>query len=114
MQTGRPDKFKTKLLEVLNEEVLKTVYGDDNVSGTLSEGIKVIVNSNEMEAYSWVFEMVLKKAVKRIVVPCATVTNVSDIVYKDNDGIGYDVELSAEPDSTGNTHYEYIKSQGAA
>ena len=114
MQTGRPDKFKTKLLEVLNEEVLKTVYGDDNVSGTLSEGIKVAVNSNEMEAYSWVFEMALKKAVKRIVVPCATVTNVSDIVYKDNDGIGYDVELSAEPDSTGNTHYEYIKSQGAA
>ena len=51
---------------------------------------------------------------KRIVVPCATVTNVSDIVYKDNDGIGYDVELSAEPDSTGNTHYEYIKSQEAA
>ena len=46
--------------------------------------------------------------------PCATVTNVSDIVYKDNDGIGYDVELSVEPDSTGNTHYEYIKSQEAS
>lgn len=110
-QTGRPDKFKIKLLEVLNEEVLKTVYGNENVSGTLEAGIKISVNANELEECVYVVDMVLKKAVKRVVIPSGKITNVSDIVYKDTEGIGYEVELSAAPDGTGNTHYEYIKSQ---
>ena len=91
--------------------MLKTVYGNKNVSGTLEQGIKISVNANELEECVYVVDMVLKKAVKRVVIPSGKITNVSDIVYKDTEGIGYEVELSAAPDGTGNTHYEYIKSQ---
>lgn len=115
MQKSKEDKFKFKLLEVLNIEVLKSVYGDDNVTGTLETGITVKANNSENEQCSWVIDMILKKALKRIVIPCASVTEVGDIVYKDDDAIGYETTISAVPDSDGQTHYEYIKgSSGGA
>ena len=109
MQKSKSDKFKFKLLEVLNVEVLKSVYGDNNVTGTLETGIVVKANNSENEQCSWVIDMILKKALKRIVIPCASVTEVGDIVYKDDDAIGYETTISAVPDSGGQTHYEYIK-----
>lgn len=109
MQTSKEDKFKTTLIEALNVEVLKSVYGDKNVEGTLDTGITVKANADEAEQCSWVVEMILKKAVKRIVIPCASITEIGDIVYKDDDSIGYETTLSAVPDTDGITHYEYMK-----
>ena len=109
-ETSKADTFKFNLIEALNVEVLKTVYGDDNVSGTLDTGITIKANSKEQEPCCWVFDMILRNNVlKRITVPNAKITSVSDVSYTDSDAVGYESTISALPDTAGQTHYEYIK-----
>ena len=112
--TGKEDKFTFKMIEALNTDVLKTVYGDSNVSGDLTNGITVHAKAEEDVSHSYIIDMVLKNNVlKRIVIPNATVSELSEITYKDNDVVGYQITLTAVPDSNGDTHREYIK-QGAS
>lgn len=115
VQTSKTDEFTFTLLESLSMDVLKAVYGNNNVTGNLEDGIKVIANSEEQEECSWVIDMVLRGGVKkRIVLPDAKVKNVDEISYVDNEAIGYATTLACLPDSTADqaTHYEYIKSVG--
>lgn len=108
--TGRPDTYSVKLIESLNVEVLKMVYGDDNVTGTLETGITVKANATDLEEHPIVVDMILRNGVlKRICIPSAKVSEIGEIVYTDADASGYELTLSCQPDADGNTHYEYIK-----
>lgn len=102
---------KFKLIEVMNEDVLKTVYGEDNVSGALATGLTVARSlAAAPTSYVWVIETLMQGGVmKRIVIPSASVTELGDITYKDNELLGYEVTLESVADSAGNGHYEYIK-----
>lgn len=112
-QTGRPDTFQFKLIEALNDEALKSIYNSENVTGTIENGLTIKANTEEVEAASWVFEMVLKGGIlKRVVIPNAKLTALGDITYKDNEVVGYDETITAVPDTDGNTHYEYLKKKG--
>lgn len=111
---GQEDTFKFKLVEALNIDVLKTVYGEDNVTGTLDSGVTVKVNSKNKVSGAWVVDMILKDgAAKRIVIPEAEITGMEDITYKDDTAIGYGLTLSAVADTEGNTHTEYIVKKNA-
>lgn len=109
VQTEKTDTFKYTLIEALNVDVLKEIYGDSNVTGDLDTGITVKSNSTELDEHVIVIEMVLRNNVlKRIVLPSAKVTDVGEIKYKDGDNVGYETTVTCFPDDNSNTHYEYI------
>lgn len=115
MQTEKPDEFAFTLIESLNVDVLKLIYGSSNVSGTLTTGISVSATSDEAEAKAYVFEMVMRDgAIKRICVPNGVIKEVGEISYKDDTLVGYNITISAMPDANGVTHKEYIKKTASA
>lgn len=109
LMTERPDTFQFTLIEAMSLEVLKTVYGDDNVTGTLETGIAIKAGAEDLPFSVYVVDMVLKNGTKkRIVIPCGTVTAVGDITYADSSAVGYQTTVTAIADTAGKTHYEYI------
>jgi hypothetical protein len=62
-----------------------------------------------MKAKCFVIETLLNNAIKRVVIPNGVVSDVGDIVYKDDEAVGYETTIDCLPDKDGNTHYEYIK-----
>ena len=108
-ETEKSDIFTMKFIESLNVEVLKLVHGAANVTGTLATGIAISANSSELDYGSMAIDMLMTNgAKKRIVLPNCKVSNISEVSYVDNDAVGYEAEVKAFPDSSGNTHYEYI------
>ena len=109
-QTEKPDTYQFTLIEVLNLDVLKVVYGDENVTGTLKTGITIKANAKPMQARCYVIETLLNgDTIKRMVIPNGVISEVGEISYKDDEAIGYETTIECLPDKDGNTHYEYIK-----
>lgn len=109
LQTDRPDSFSLTLLEGLNEDVLKTIYGSSNVTVDAQGNITVKATADEMIGHAWVFEMIMKgNRAKRTVIPNGTISELGDIVYKDDEAVGYNVTIQDVPDASGVYHYEYI------
>lgn len=109
LQTDRPDTFAFTLLESLNSDVLKTIYGSSNVTIDGSGNISVKATAQDMPSGAWVFDMILKGGrAKRIVVPNGTISELGEITYKDDEAVGYNVTITDVPDTNGVYHYEYI------
>lgn len=109
LQKGKEDTFSYKLIEAINVDVLKEIYGQDNVTGNLETGITVKANSKPLDARSIVIDMIFKGGiVKRIVIPCGEIAEVGEINYADEEAVGFEVTINAIPDEAGNTHYDYI------
>ena len=109
LQTDRPDTFALTLLEAMNEDVLKTIYGSSNVTADGSGNLTVKATAGEMPSGAWVFDMILKGGrAKRIVVPNGTISELGEITYKDDEAVGYNITITDVPDNSGVYHYEYI------
>lgn len=106
-QTSRSEKFAMTFIEG-NETTYGVVFGKSNVTKN-GEGFTIVHNGKEREERVMVIETLLSNGkVKRQVIPRAKVTEVGEIVYKDDEAIGYETTISALLDANGNTAYEYI------
>ena len=108
LMTGKPDTWQLKLIEALNPNVLKTVYGDHNVT---VDGSKIHVKATTEQAVDavYVIDIALKGgALKRVVIPIGALSEVAEVVYKDDEAIGYEITLAAM-EHEGATHHEYIQ-----
>ena len=109
LQTDRPDTFALTLLEAMNADVLKTVYGADNVTTDAQGNLTIKATAQDMPSGAWVFDMILKGGrAKRIVVPNGTISELGEITYKDDEAVGYNITITDVPDTNGVYHYEYI------
>lgn len=109
LDNGDGETFTFTLIEVTNVDVLKFVFGDDNVTGTLAAGIKIEKGDYNRPEQVLVFDMILRDgALKRIVVPKAVITSVGEISYTDSDAVGYEVTVKANKDGGGSSSIEYI------
>lgn len=109
VQNEKTDEWTLTLIEALNENVLKAVYGDAKVTVSGSN-ITVKATPDQLPDACYVIEMSLKgSAMKRVVIPDGAISELGEIVYKDDEPIGYEITINALPDSTGVNHYEYIK-----
>lgn len=106
-QTEFEETFTFTLIEALSIDVRKAVYGDSNVTGALSTGITTIVNSAELGLHAWVVDLVYNGAVSRIVIPNGKVSEIGDTSYVDGEPVGYEITVTALPDTSGNCSYEY-------
>lgn len=108
VQTEKSDEWKLTLIEALNPNVLKTVYGDANVTESGNQ-ITVKAGAAQLANSAYVIDMMLKGgALKRVVIPVGALAEVGEIVYKDDEPIGYEITIKAMDDGNGFTHYEYI------
>lgn len=110
-QAEKTDEWKLTLIESLNTEVLKTVYGDGNVTvDTTGKKITVKAGAAQLASSVYVIDMLLKGgALKRVVIPVGSLSDVGEIVYKDDEPIGYEITIKGADDGTGYTHFEYIQ-----
>lgn len=108
--TEMNDEFSFALIETENADVLKTVYGSDNVTVGGDNSITVNIVAEDPEEFVWVFELALRGGIaRRIVVPDGAITAREEITYNDSDPVAYGVTVSAYPDANGKTHIEYTE-----
>jgi len=109
VSTGFSNTWKIKFIESLNVEVLKAVFGEDNVTEANGK-ISVAINSSETDEYAFVIDMAAAgDKLKRVVIPRGKITQLGDVVYKATDAVAYDATLTTYVDTSGNYQYEYIE-----
>ena len=106
LQTEYGVSVQVTVYESQNAEVLRTVFGDDNVDvdgGTTT----VRYNKRRLPRSVFVSDHITDQGLLRQVIPVGQVTEVGDITLVHTDILMYQLTITAYPDAEGNYMYEY-------
>lgn len=105
--TSYAESYQASFLES-RESVLKTVYGDKNVTSDGAGGISVKHNGNFTEERAYIFEsLITATLIKRTVIPRGSIVERDDVAENSEDLLAYTPTIKALPDKDGNTSYVY-------
>lgn len=112
LQNDYTETLRVTLLEDNNLEVLKTAFGEANVT---SSGGKTTVKHNKSILPRCVFivDTIDGETVKRQVAPVGQVTTVGDITQVHTDVVMYTLTIELFEDSNGDNLIEYRESAGS-
>ncbi len=108
VQTDYEATYKFTMTEALNTTALKAFYGEDNV--TEADGnITIKATSEELPIRAWVIDAITDEGkAYREVIPKGKISDTGDISYKRDEATGYEITVTALPDTSGTPHYIYI------
>ena len=115
IQNDHTITYSFTFLELGNAEVLKLIYGEENVEVT-DDQIVVKKNSQVLPHKTWVIEVFDKGADRkiRLVVPDGPITETGERKFTHSDVISMEVTIEAFVDADGNKGYEYQVQPGKA
>lgn len=97
--TGSERTFKMTFLET-NENTLELYYSGDTVEA-IAGGSKIDITTPSSVRWAFVVDVVDGDNTVRIYLENAEVTGRGDVVYKNGQAVGYEVTVTAYPDSNG-------------
>lgn len=108
LQTEYGVSVQVTVYESQNAEVLKTVFGDDNVDSDAVTGTTtVLYNKKRLPRSVFVSDHITDQGLLRQVIPIGQVTEVGDVSLVHTDILMYQLTITAYPDADGNYMYEY-------
>ena len=107
LQESRSDSYSMTFLEVLDTNVMRFVRGGGHVAESEAGAVSVAVGRADVTEYAVVVDMLFRGRAVRHVIPRGVITERGETTYSDGDAVGYEVTVTALPDASGRTHYEY-------
>lgn len=113
LQTDYSLTIQFAFMESTNAEVLKSIYGPQNV--TVRPDGEIVVKKNKIQSphWSWVIDVIDGAALNRTCIADGQITEVDDIVKVHSDTIMYTVTMECFEDANGDNLTEYFVPVGA-
>ncbi|AMS03581.1 major tail protein [Gordonia phage Emalyn] len=113
LQTDYSLTIQFAFLESINAEVLKSIYGEENVEVREDGEIVVHKNSKQSPHAAWVIDVYDGDALNRSTIADGQITEVDDIVKVHSDTIMYTVTMECFEDENGDNMVEYFAPAGS-
>lgn len=112
VQTSHDYTLTFTMLET-SEKTLEVYYGNFTHGAGAASGVSQVTGTQGYRG-AWVLNVVDGTDLIRIVLPDGQVTEHGDVVYANGDPVGYEITVTAYPDTSGVKAYVYTETTAAS